>query len=124
MVRFRSRSWRDSAWGSRASEGRLVAPSHDISRGYIIRVLDKGVVRFYATTLIYRDFHDPEPPPELDAEDVVAPELREPCTEVGWPPLIGSGEIQVEGIGKAPLIDRAEGFASVPSASAESSKPL
>ena len=95
LVRFRSRSWRNTAWGTRATEGRLMAPCHDISRGYVIRVLDKDVVRYYATTLIYRDFQVPESPPDLEATDGLASELRAPRTEVGWPPPVGAGDVQV-----------------------------
>ena len=44
-VRFRARTWRDTLWGSRAAEGRLVAPCTDVSKGYIIRVKDRDVFR-------------------------------------------------------------------------------
>ena len=96
LVRFRSRSWRDATWGTRAAEGRLVAPCHDISKGYIVRVLDKDGVRFYATTLTYKEFYEPTPDPEVQAEDTVATELHVPRHEVGWPPPPGAGEIEHE----------------------------
>ena len=98
LVRFRSRSWRDSAWGSRSTEGRLVAPCTDVSKGYIIRVLDRDVVRFYATTLIYRDFKEPVGEPEIDAADDVAAEVHGTRFEPGWPPPPGSGDIQHESL--------------------------
>ena len=94
LVRFRSRTWRDSAWGSRATEGRLVAPCTDISKGYIIRVLDKDVVRYYATTLVYRDFQEPVPEPEVEGPEAVATEVHPTRFEPGWPPPPGAGDIQ------------------------------
>ena len=53
LVRFRSRTWRDTTWRSRATEGRLMTPCADVSRGYVIRVLDKDTIRYYTTTLVY-----------------------------------------------------------------------
>ena len=76
LARFRSRSWRDTTWGSRATEGRLVAPCSDVSRGYVIRVVEKDVVRFYATTSIYRDFQEPPVSPTVEGPDAVASELH------------------------------------------------
>ena len=64
-VRFRARTWRDTLWGSRAAEGRLVAPCTDVSKGYIIRVKDKDAFRLYATTLVYTGYREPEPSPDL-----------------------------------------------------------
>ena len=96
LVRFRSRSWRDTTWGSRASEGRLVAPCTDISRGYVIRVLDGDVVRIYATTLVYRDFHEPIASPEVDGPEGIAAEIHGSRFLVGWPPPPGAGDIQVK----------------------------
>ena len=84
-VRFRSRSWRDTTWGSRATEGHLVAPCNDISRGYVIRVIDEGVIRFYSATLVYRDFMEPVPMPDVEA----AAEMHPSRFEVDWPPPRG-----------------------------------
>ena len=95
LVRFRSRTWRDSAWGSRATEGRLVAPCTDVSKGYIIiRVMDKDVVRYYATTLVYRDFQEPVPEPEVEGPETVATEIHATRFEPGCPPPPGAGDIQ------------------------------
>ena len=97
-VRFRSRSWRDTTWGSRATEGHLVAPCNDISRGYVIRVIDEGIIRFYSTTLVYQgDFMEPVPMPDVEAADALAAEVHPSRFEVGWPPPLGAGEIQTEG---------------------------
>ena len=96
LVKFRSRSWRNTAWGTRVTEGRLMTPCHDISKGYVIRVVDKEIVRFYATTLIYKDFQAPEPPPDLTASETLAHELHTPRSDVGWPPPVHAGDIQVQ----------------------------
>ena len=69
LVKFRARTWREPTWGSRATEGRLVAPCTDISKGYIIRVKDGSVFRVYATTLVYNGWHPPEPSPELNGSE-------------------------------------------------------
>ena len=77
-TRFRSRTWTEEVWGTRSAEGHVVAPSTDVSQGYIVRVVDEGSVRFYATTLVYQDFRVPEVSPDVvvDAPDEVAPEVR------------------------------------------------
>ena len=61
LVKFRARTWR----GSRAAEGRLVAPCTDITKGYVVRVKDGSVYRLYATTLVYHEYHSPEESPEI-----------------------------------------------------------
>ena len=85
LVKFRSRSWRNTAW--------VLGP---LSKGYVIRVVDKEIVRFYATTLIYKDFQAPEPPPDLTASETLAHELHTPRSDVGWPPPVHAGDIQVQ----------------------------
>ena len=96
LVRFRSRTWRDTTWGSRATEGRFMTPCADVSRGYVIRVLDKDTIRYYATTLVYQDFQEPVHGPEAAGADTVASELHPSRFEVGWPPPPGAGDIQHE----------------------------
>ena len=96
-TRFRSRTWTETVWGTRSTEGHVVAPSTDVSQGYIVRVVDGENVRFYATTLVYQDFRVPEVSNEgvEAAADHVAPEVRPKRGEPGWPPPVGSGEIQM-----------------------------
>ena len=92
-VKFRARTWRDSTWGSRAAEGRLVAPSTDISKGYIIRVDDPGVNRLYASTLFYKGYQELLPDPEIEAESGEAEQIFKTAAEVGRPAPEGSSEV-------------------------------
>ena len=94
LVKFRARTWREPVWGSRAAEGRLMAPCTDISKGYVVRVQDGTVHRLYATTLVYHGFSPPEPSPELaGSED---PVHRRDSTDhpTGRPPPKGYDDIQ------------------------------
>ena len=95
VVKFRSRTWRDTKWGSKATQGRLVAPSTDISKGYIVRVDDNGVNRLYATTLVYRDFQEEPEPPTIEGPDEPAPVVLPSGAVVGRPAPEGAAEIQV-----------------------------
>ena len=92
-VKFRARTWRDDAWGSRAAEGRLVAPSTDISKGYIIRVDDAGIYRLYASTLVYRGYLEPPSLPPIEGEGGAADPVFRTAAEVGRPVPEGSAEI-------------------------------
>ena len=105
-TRFRSRTWTEEVWGTRSTEGHVVAPSTDVSQGYIVRVVDEGSVRFYATTLVYQDFRVPEASPDVvvDESDEVAPEVRPKRGEPGWPPPVGAGEVQMIPTVEAPAM--------------------
>ena len=46
-------------------QGRLATPSADVDRGWIVRIEDKGVVRFYVGTLLYLDAKPAMGPPTL-----------------------------------------------------------
>ena len=105
LVRFRARTWRDEQWGSRTSEGRLVAPCTDISKGYVVRVQDAGTHRLYATTLIYRNFV-PEPElPQGEASEEPVLQLFTTGAVVGRPEPPGADEVlrlpEVAGVLKA-----------------------
>ena len=93
QVRFRARSWRDTTWGPRSVEGHLVAPCTDISRGYIVRVIDSGVPRLYATTLVYQDFQPPVEAPATEAIGEPAQAVFPTRVEAGRPIPSGCEEI-------------------------------
>ena len=65
---IRARTWADTKWSSRALEGRIVSPSPEVSRGWILRAENKGQIFFYASTLIYTSLRDPEEPPQLEGK--------------------------------------------------------
>ena len=93
LVRFRARTWRDSTWGSRSAEGRVVAPSTDVSKGYIVRVMDGETPRLYATTLMYQGFRPVIPDHEIDVKDQEAPQVFPTNVEMGRPVPKGYDEI-------------------------------
>ena len=75
LVTIRARTWSDEKWSTRALQGRLVAPSPDVDRGWIVRVADHHGVRFYVSTLVYLDAKKPEGPPIL-TETIYPPPVR------------------------------------------------
>ena len=93
QVRFRARSWRDTTWGPRSVEGRLVASCTDISKGYIVRVIDDGTPRLYATTLVYQDFKAPVEVPAGEATGEPAAAVFPTRVEAGRPLPSGCEEV-------------------------------
>ena len=93
LVKFRARTWRDEQWGTRASEGRLVAPCTDISKGYVVRVHDAGTPRLYATTLVYRNFVPEPEPPKGEASEEPAPQIYTTGAILGRPAPAEAEEI-------------------------------
>ena len=93
LVRFRARTWRDSTWGTRSAEGRVVAPSTDVSKGYIVRVMDGETPRLYATTLLYQSFRPVIPDHEINVKDQEAPQVFPTNVEMGRPVPKGYDEI-------------------------------
>ena len=95
-VRFRARGWRDSTWGPKSVERRLVAPCSDIGKGYIVRVLDDGTPRLYATTLVYQDFQPAVDPPTGEATGEPAQAVFPTGVEVGRPLPSGSEAVSID----------------------------
>ena len=95
LVRFRARGWRDSTWGPKSVEGRLVAPCSDISKGYIVRVMDGDTPRLYATTLVYQDFLPAVDSPVGESSGTPADAVFPTRVEMGRQIPTGSEAVQV-----------------------------
>ena len=114
FVRFRARGWRDSTWGPKSVEGRLVAPCSDISKGYIVRVMDGDTPRLYATTLVYQDFLPAVESPAGEASGAPADAVFPTRVEMGKPIPSGSEEVQIAPEVSAPRPARATTEVSAP----------
>ena len=116
LVRFRARGWRDSTWGPKSVEGRLVAPCSDISKGYIARVMDGDAPRLYATTLVYQDFLPAVDSPAGESSGTPADAVFPTRVEMGRPIPTGTEAVQIvcEVSAPAPAHAATEVFAPAP----------
>ena len=105
LVTIRARTWSDKKWSTRAVQGRVAAPSVDVERGWLVRIEDQGVVRFYVSTLLYLDAKRAMGPPVLLESSYPPPDHRHRTKKPG--PSASTDDVPAVDEGSA--VDAADG---------------